>query len=654
MEPDHFAQGLFMLSIFRNFSKSPIGLGIFALILIAFVVTLYEGKSGLGGMSLGGSSLVSVGGETIDEAELTRRVQNQLDGARQNDPTIDMAKFIASNGLERTIEMTETGRAFEVFAKDQGMVASKKLVDGMIASIPAFNGPTGKFDPTTFQQILIQRKLSESMLRDDFAREAYTKALAIPIAGAARVPVGLVQPYASLLLETREGHIAQVPSSAFLPTAAPTDSEVQGFYQRNLARYTVPERRVIRYATFDKSIVADRAKATDAEVEALYKAEEKEYGAREKRAFTQLIMPTQAEADAVLAKLRGGMSMADAGKSVKRDALTVPSTDRAAFQQLTGADVAAAAFAAPKGEFAAIKRSGLGFHVVRVDSIQAIAATPLAAVRAKLSAEIALQKEGRAIADLVSEIEDAATDGATFDELVKKYGLKAEATPALTSSGIAIDGPAYVASPSVTAVLPVAFKAASDDDPAVTAMPQDAGYVFWKVDRTIAAAPRPLADLRAQVVADVNNDKGAAAAKAAADAIVAAVNRGTPLDAALKGAKVALPAPSPARAARIQLVQSQAPVPAPMQMLFTLPEKRSRALAMPAGSGWYVVVADKVTPGDASKIPSLIEGTRQQLSGAIGDEYVQQFASAVRGQVGIKTNAAAIAKLKSALRGGTQ
>ncbi|MES2289393.1 MAG: SurA N-terminal domain-containing protein [Pseudomonadota bacterium] len=641
-----------MLSIFRNFSKSPIGVGIFALILIAFVVTLYEGKSGLGGMSLGGGSIVSVGGETIDEAELTRRVQNQLEGARQNDTALTMQKFVAAGGLERTIELTETGRALEVFAEQQGMVASKKLVDGAIASIPAFNGPTGKFDPTTFQQVLAQRKLSESMLRDDFAREALTKALAIPIAGAARVPAGLVQPYASLLLESREGRVAEVPSSAFMPTAAPSDAEVQGFYQRNLARYTVPERRVVRYATFDKSIVAEKAKATDAEIEALYKSQEKDYGAREKRTFTQLIVPTEAEANALLAKIKGGMSMADAGKSVKRDALTVPATDPRGFEQLTGPEVAAAAFAAPKGEIAAIKRSGLGYHVVRVDSIQTIAATPLSSVRAKLAADIATQKEARAIADFVGEIEDAATGGATFDELAKKFALTTETTPALTNAGIAIDTPAYKPSPAVSAVLTPVFQASAEDDPTVTALPQNVGYVFWKLDRTIAAAPKPLAELRAQVVADVQNDKGAAAAKAAADKIVSAVNSGTPLDVALKGAGVALPAPSPAKARRLQLAQSQTPVPPPLAMLFALPEKRARALAMPARGGWYVVIADKVIPGDARQAPGLIEATREQLAGVFGDEYVQQFASAVRSEVGIRTNASAVAKLKSTLQGG--
>ena len=37
---------------------------------------------------------------------------------------------------------------------------------------------------------------------------------------------------------------------------------------------------------------------------------------------------------------------------------------------------------------------------------------------------------------------------------------------------------------------------------------------------------------------------------------------------------------------------------------------------------------------------------------AICDEYVQQFASAVRKQVGVSTNTAAVGKLKRTLQGG--
>ena len=643
-----------MLSFLRSFSKSPLGLGVFALIIIAFVVTLYQGGSHLGGMATGiGDGVASVGSAEITEAEIARRAQNQLDGERQQNPTITMPAFLTAGGLERTVDLTVSGRALEIFAGQQGMIASKKLVDGAIASIPAFSGPTGKFDQTTFQQVLQQRKISEAMLREDFGREALTKALAIPIAGAARVPAGLVQPYASLLLETREGQVATIPTAAFLPKSPPSDAEIQSFYQRNVARYTVPERRVVRYAMFDKERVAAQAQATDAEIQAVYAAESATYGAREKRTFTQLIVPTLAQANDLMAKVRGGMSMAEAGATLKREALNVAATDQKGFEQLTGPKVAAAAFAAKQGEVAAIERSGLGFHVVRVDALQSITATPLSAVRAKIAAELTAQKEAKAIANLVAEIEDAASNNATFDEVIKKFTLTAEVTPPLTTTGRAFDVPAYVPPAAVTAVLAGAFQAEPDDDPSVAALPQNAGYVFWKLDRTVPAAPQPLAGLRDQVIADVQTDKGSKAAKAAADAVVAAVNAGTPLAQAIAKAGVPLPAPQPAKARRLEVAQAQGRVPPPLTLLFSIPEKRARSLQMDERGGWYVVAVTKIISGDARTVPSLIQATQEQLSGVIGDEYVQQFAAAVRAVVGVKKNPAAIARVKRTLTGGS-
>lgn len=640
-----------MLGLFRRFSKSPIGIGIFALILIAFVVTLYEGRSGFGAGSLtGGGAVATVGGKSIEEAELARRVQNQLDGERQRNPEMDMSQFVASGGVEKTVDLTMAGRALEIFATQQGMVASKKLIDGAIASIPAFNGPTGRFDQTVFAQVLSARKLSEKIVREDFAREAMTKMLAIPAAGAARVPEKLILPYASLLLESRSGQVAVVPSQAFEPKTAPTDTELQTFYQRNIARYTLPERRVVRYARFDKSRVADKAAATDAEIQSAYDANPI-YKVRDNRAFTQFIVPTQAVANDLLAKVEGGMSMADAGKSIGRDALPVAMTDKVAFAKLTGAKVADAAFAAPKGGFATVERSGLGFHVVRVDAVQSIAATPLSAVRAKLAADVTAQKEKRLIAEFIVGLEDEAGQSTTFDELVKKHGLTTEATPALTGGGVAIDTPGYKAGPEVTAFLTDAFRAEPDDDPAVATIAGDAGYVLWKLDRKVPAAPKPFAELRPMVTNDVQIDKGSKAAKAAADKIVAAVNGGTPLDAAIRALGVPLPPVQPAGARRLELAQAQGKAPPPLAMMFAMPEKRARALQVDGKQGWYVVYLDKIVAGDARTAPGLIQATQQQLSSAVGDEYVQQFANAVRAQVGTKKDDAALAKLKATLVG---
>lgn len=640
-----------MLGLFRRFSKSPIGIGIFALIIIAFVVTLYEGQNSFGVSSLtGGGAVATVGSTKIEEAELVRRVQNQLASERQRNPEMDISQFVASGGVEKTVDLTMTGRALEIFAAQQGMVASKRLVDGAIASIPAFNGPAGRFDQTVFAQVLASRKLSEKIVREDFGREALTKMMALPAAGAAQVPAKLMLPYASLLLESRSGQVAVVPSKAFEPKTAPTDTELQIFYQRNIARYTLPERRVIRYARFDKSRVAAKAAATDAEIQAAYAANQS-YKARDNRAFTQFIVPTQAIANDLLAKVKGGMSMADAGKSAGRAALPVAITDKAAFAKLTGAKVADAAFAAPKGGFAAVERSGLGYHVVRVDAIQSVPATPLSSVRTKLAAELAAQKEKRLVAEFIVGIEDEASQGVTFDELVKKHAMTTETTPALTGGGVAIDAPAYKAGPEVTAFLTEAFRAEPEDDPAVATLAGDAGYVLWKLDRKVPATPKPLADLRPMVTADVQMDKGSKAAKVAADKIVAAVNGGTPLEAAIKAIGIPLPPARPAGARRLELAQAQGKAPPPLSMMFAMPEKRARALQVEGKQGWYVVYLDKIEAGDARTAPDLIQATQEQLSGAVGDEYIQQFANAVRANIGAKKDGAALARLKATLAG---
>ena len=639
-----------MLSVFRRFAASPIGLVIFGLILIAFVVTLYEGKSGLGGIT--GTSVATVGGEGIPDAEAVRRIQERLDEARQREATIDMNAFVAQGGADLTIDQLVDARAIDIFAVRQGMVASRKLIDGEIASIPAFNGPTGTFDRATFQALLAQRKTSEAQLRDDLRRSILSKALLIPISGGVRVGATFAEPYAALLLEGRTGEIAELPSAKFTPAAAPSDADLNQFYQRNIARYTIPERRVLRYATFDTSMVSAKAAATDAEIEAKYKADADRYGAHEKRSFSQLIVPVEAQANDLAAKIRAGMSIEAAAKTLQRDVLKVEPLDRAAFEKQTSANVADAAFSAKKGELAAVKRSGLGFHVIHVDAINIVAATPLSAVRAQIATELASAKVDRLLAEYVAKIEDQASNNATFDEIVKANGLTPAVTPAIASTGAAADAPDYKLPIVLTPALSEAFQAEPGDDPAVVASQDRKSFALWKLDRVVPPAPQPLASIRDKVIADARLDAGSKAAKAAADAAVAAVNAGTPLAQALAKTGAALPAVTPIKATRLQLAQAREKVPPPMAMMFTMQQGKARALQMPGREGWYIVHLSSVVPGDVRTQPGLVKAAQNDIAGILSDEYVQQFARAIRTEVGASKDPAAIARLKQSLTNG--
>ena len=642
-----------MLSSFRRFAASPIGVGIFAILAIILVVTLYEGRNGFNasGLTASGDTIATVGGKTIGSDEMKTRVQNELEGVRQQNPQVDMAAFMAAGGFERTLDDTANGRALQIFASAQGMVASKRAIDGEIASISAFNSPNGKFDADTFRRILAQRKITEVQVRDDFERGILTKAMMLPVAGAARVPIGLATPYAQLLLEGRKGQIAVLPAQLFAPKTPPTDSELAIFYRQNIARYSLPERRVIRYTAFDKARFAGKVAPTDAEIQKVYDASSALYAGRATRAFTQVIVPTLDQANALVAKIKGGQSIADAAKSIQREAIAVPMSDEPAFAKLTAVNVARAAFAVPKGEIAGVERSGLGFHVVRVDAVSAIAATPLSAVRGKIAADLSATKEARALADFAGTIDASFSDGATLDEVAAKFGLTMLTTPALTAQGQSTDTAGYQAPPEVAATLRDAFQSNPDDEPTVTPLPNGAGTVVWKLEKIIPAAPRPLNEIRDAVIADLQAQKGAKAARVAADAIAAAINSGMPLAQAMGKAGVALPAPQPAGGRRIDLARSQTPVPPPLELLFAIAQKHARTLEMPQGQGWYIVYLDTIEAGDLTKAPGIVDATRQQFGRVFGDEYARQFSNAVKAEVGVTRNAAAIATLKRSLTG---
>jgi len=93
---------------------------------------------------------------------------------------------------------------------------------------------------------------------------------------------------------------------------------------------------------------------------------------------------------------------------------------------------------------------------------------------------------------------------------------------------------------------------------------------------------------------------------------------------------------------RIQIAEASGQVAAPMQMLFSLPEGKSRAVADPQGRGFFVVKVTKITPGNALLQPGLISRMQNELQEALSQDYAQEFVAAVRADVKAKRNEDAI------------
>lgn len=648
-----------MLSFFRRIVKSRAGV-VFTLIFLGALALAFAAgdvadlRPGGGSGGLGGGEVAEVGGRGVGAAELRQGAQSEVEVLSQRQPGFDVSQYLSAGGLEETLERLVTGAALFGFGEKEGMVVSKRSIDGRIASIPALRGPTGQFDQALYQSLLRQRRLTDKQVRTDFARELMAERLLAPQAGAGQVPEQLALPYASLLLERRAGQIGFIPAAAVPAGPAPTVQELQAFYSRNVARYTVPERRVVRYASVTPALVAGQAAPNDAEVAKAYADDRATYAPAEKRTIAQVVVADQGGANALAARVRAGQSIADAARAVGLEASIQAAVQRAAYASVAGEAAAQAAFSAATGALVGPVRGPIGFVVARVENIEQTPGRTLAQARPEIVAALTARKTTEAIANVQSAIDDAITDNATFDEIVADRKLQTQTTRPLLAGGADPDAPAARSDPALAPVVQAAFAVEQGDAPQLVPTGTDGSFALVGLGQVIPSAPRPLAQIRDQVARDFIADRARQAARRIAGEVIARAGRGVPLAQAVSQTGLRAPAPRAIDASRGQIVQNPRGVEPALQLLFSMAPGAAKLLEAPGRDGWLVVKLDRVQAGNAAGDRAAIGATRASLGRVVGREYAEQFTRAARNALGVKIDRDAVAKVRSDLQGQAQ
>ena len=332
-----------MITSIRRLFGSAIGkflaLAFVVVVGLAFALGDVTGNSSFGG--IGGANVAKVGDTDIGIGELRDRVRLAYNQARQQQPTMTMAAFVELGGLDQVLNQLIEGAAFDQFASDLGFGVSKRLVDGRIADLPVFAGVSGAFDQTRFEAFLRENGMTETQLRRDLRQQLLIEQLAMPVGTMPRISTAMAQPYTALLLEQRRGQATFIPASPFAPTNDPGDDVLRKYLSQNAAKYTVPERRVLQYALFDRAAVPVPA-VTDAEVAKIYKGNAATYAASETRRFAQVIVPDQATANAIATKVRGGATLVAAAQAAGLSASTTGELTQTAYAATTNAATAKA------------------------------------------------------------------------------------------------------------------------------------------------------------------------------------------------------------------------------------------------------------------------------------------------------------------------
>lgn len=644
-----------MITAIRRIIGSKLGAGIALLFIaimgLAFAVTdVNNFMSGGGGVS--GGNVARVGDREISVNDLRRRIDIAFDGARQQNPTLTREQFLQGDTLNRLLEGMIDVYALEQYGRSVGFSIDDLGVDSVIVNDPNFAGPTGSFSEDAFKAAIRETGYTETEARRLTEIQAVARQIGAPFGTPGRAPNGYTLPYASALLDTRIGQATVIPAVRYQPTGEPTPAQLETFYRSQRLRYTVPERRTLRYAVLDSTAVRTTPTVSDAEIAAEYRAQAEEFAASQSLSLSQVIAPDQATANRIATAARGGQSLATAAQAAGLAAAPVTATTQQGYAAGTNAAVARAVFAAREGALVGPLQVPLGYVVVSVDEVERRAAVSLAQATPQLRTRLLDRKRQEALVDVFNRVQDSLNNGASVQEVATQYGLTVRTTPPILADGRSPAQPTFQPDAMLGRLIEPGF-AAGDGDPAqVITLQENASFALLEVTDIADAAPPALRQIRERVVSDWRLAQGARSARDRARAIVRAVDGGTPFAQAAAAQGVGSGVQR-LQAQRIQLLQQQRGVSPEIALLFSIAPGEARTLELPNNGGWMVITLTSIQRGNAAGNEQLLGQMAQEGTRQIGQEYSQLMIRVARQRIGVTIDDAAMATLRRELAGGT-
>lgn len=584
-------------------------------------------------------TIASVGKTDISTTDFARQYDLALQAmTRQTGRPIssEQAQLLGLPG--QVLGRLVTQATLDAAAHRYGIGVSNAVLAQKIGEDPAFRGPDGNFNRLNFQQALRNAGYNE----DQFVTEQRDLLLRFQLSNALVSGAHTPEPYLKALHEYRSEQrsieYVILKAAAAGDIAAPSDAELQSYFEKNKATWRAPEYRALTYFAVTPSDLAKPDQITDKEAQAAYDSNIADYSKPERRKVSQMVFNTEAEAKAAAEAIAAGKSF-DAVASENKLSPSDTNLGLVTRAEIIDPKVAQAAFTTDLGKTSGVVAGEFGWAIVRVDAIQPGETKTFAEVKDEIKQKLAIELAKKRIIQTFNEVEDARAAGDTFQEIAKKIDVPLRTIAAVDHNGNDMNGNKIADLPAAKDLLSKAF--ASDvgiENDAVRT--PDGGYVWYEVTAVNPARDRPLAEVRDKVIASWKQAQIEARLTAQADKIRSRIGAGESLD------KIAVEMKLPVMTAYKLTRSSQPPVDltaAAVGETFGGPEGHV-AITDGAGAGVskavMVVTGVDVPPFDAAA-PVLAQA-RKQLSDQIANDYLQQFIVEEQNRLGVRVNQTAV------------
>ena len=499
-------------------------------------------------------------------------------------------------GLIRDALMTER-------THDLGYRATDGEVQDSIAKEPAFQ-VEGAFSAPAAKALLAQNGLTVEAFEKDVRSSLQRQQLENGIRASDFITPAELARAQSLQNEQREVRYVQLPADKF-PGPAVDDAAVQAYYKAHQAVYMTTESAHLQYAELRLDQLATQVTVTDAELHAAYDKSKASYVVPEKRHASHILITATKDdaadrklADDVYAQAKAGKDFAALAKQYSKDPGSADKggdlgwADRSTFV----GPFSDALFGMSAGEIRGPVKTQYGYHIIRLDGIQAGKTKTFEEARPELEPDLRKTRATDRFGEIQEQLQTQGEQpGATLEGLAKEFQLQTGDVPQfLRGAGGAPLGAAPPLQELVFGDSPLA--AGHLGGPVLLG---DDRLVLVKVLDRHKPEPKPVAEVHDAVVAILKKEHGSDAALKAAQAAQAKLDGGASFDDVAK--ELGLTA-EPARF----VARTDPAVPAAIRTLvFDVPRPTEkpvyRALKIDTGAALVAVTKSRVDASDANK-----------------------------------------------------
>ena len=383
---------------------------------------LILGLGGFGAVNFNGnvSSIGTVGDKEISVDQYARELQQQIraiEGQTGEALSFQQAQAI---GLDRAVlQRIVRLRALDNETTEMGISIGDENLRERIIDIPSFQGIDGNFDREGYRFALQQAGLSEAEFEDSLREEAARSLLQGAISGGVTMPDVYAQTLVNFVGEKRSFTWAALTQDNLqAPLPAPTDADLQAFYDANPDNFLLPASKSITYVILTPQDVLDEVEISEDELRKAYEDRADEYIQPERRLVERLVFPNEEAANLAAAAFEVSGTTFDA--LVLDRGLTLQDIDMGDVGRLELDGAGEAVFAAEPGAVVGPLPTNLGPALFRVNGILPSLNTTFEDASPALQQDLAGDRAARLVEVRAQDLDDQLAGGAKLEQLAEE------------------------------------------------------------------------------------------------------------------------------------------------------------------------------------------------------------------------------------------